>query len=159
MSDRRYAAKWLLEPRAPQLGFPASRGRLPPACGATTWLAEMRHRTYGGDRNVISTSRLTDSLVRDWVAFDQHGNPLEIEIPGDIGPAALLVSPVTEAVKRVEGDNVVSLDRDQMWLVEAIVLNRVVLRRLEDQEMTAEDLLTAVREKGYSWQISPFSSP
>lgn len=93
------------------------------------------------------------------MAFDKHGNPLEIEIPGDIGPAALLVAAAVDAVKRLDGDTVESLDRDQMWLVEAIVLNRVVLRRLGDLEVTAEDLLIAVRDAGYSWQISPISSP
>jgi hypothetical protein len=108
---------------------------------------------------MISTSRLAGSLRGNWVAFDKHGNPLEIDIPGDIGPAALLVSSVTDAVKRLEGDTVKSLDRDQMWLVEAMVLNRVVLSRLGDLEATPEDLLSAVREAGYSWQISPFSSP
>jgi hypothetical protein len=108
---------------------------------------------------VISISRLADNLVGDWVAFDKHGNTLDIAIPGDIGPAALLVSPVTDAVKRVEGDTVESLDRDHLWLVEAIVLNRVVLRRFDDRVLTAEDLLEAVRGMGLSWQISPFSSP
>jgi hypothetical protein len=110
-------------------------------------------------RVTISTSRLADRLIGDWVAFDRDGNPLEIEIPGDIGPAALLVAPVVDAVKRVDGGTVESLDRDQMLLVEVIVLNRVVLRRLGDLEATAEELLTAVRELGYSWQISPISSP
>ena len=110
-------------------------------------------------QDVISTSRLKESLEGDWVAFDKHGEALAIEIPVDVGPAALLVSPVTDAVKRVEEDVVRSLDRDRMWAVEAIVLNRVVVRRLGDQELTAEGLLAAVREMGYSWQISPISSP
>lgn len=108
---------------------------------------------------MISTSRLTGSLRGNWVAFDKRGNPLEIDVPGDIGPAALLVSPVTDAVKRLEGDTVESVDRDQMWLVEAIVLNTVVLRRLGELEATPEELLAAVREAGYSWQISRFSYP
>ena len=107
----------------------------------------------------ISTSRLAAHLRGSWVVFDKQGDPLEIEIPRDIGPAALLVSPVTEAVKRLDDDTVESLDRDQMWLVDAIVLNIVVLRRLGDLEATPEELLSAVREAGYSWQISPFASP
>jgi hypothetical protein len=107
----------------------------------------------------ISTSRLAANLRGDWVAFDKQGNPLEIEIPGDIGPAALLVAPVVDAVKRLDGESVESLDRDRLWLVEAIVLNRVVLRRIGKLEATAEDLLGVVREAGYSWQISPISSP
>lgn len=108
---------------------------------------------------MISTARLKANLVGDWVAFDKHGEPVDIEIPKTIGPAAFLVTGVTDAVKRVEGDEVESLDRDQVWAVEAIVLNRVVLRHLEDQEITTEGLLTAVRELGFSWQISPISSP
>lgn len=107
----------------------------------------------------ISTARLAASLRGNWVAFDEHGNSLEVDIPDDIGPAALLVSPVTDAVKRLDGETVESLDRDQMWLVEAIVLNVVILRRLGDLEATSEELLSAVRDLGYTWQISPFSSP
>lgn len=107
----------------------------------------------------ISTVRLADSLRGDWVVFDNQGNPLDFEIPGDIGPAALLVAPLVDAVKRKEGKSVESLDRDEMWLVEAIVLNKVVLRRIGVLEATAEDLLRAVREAGYSWQVSPISSP
>lgn len=108
---------------------------------------------------MISTSRLRETLVGDWVAFDREGRTIDLEIPKDIGPAALLVGPVTDAVKRIDGEAVRSLDREGMWAVEAIVLNRVVLRRLEDRELSAEDLLAAVRELGYSWQISPISSP
>lgn len=107
---------------------------------------------------MISIAHLVGSIVGDRVAFDKQGEPLDIEIPASTGPAALLVSPVTDAVKRVEGDEVESLDRDQMWAVGAIVLTGAVLRRLDDREMTAEDLLDAVREMGYSWQISPISS-
>jgi len=107
---------------------------------------------------VISTSRLKESLEGDWVVFDEHGEALAIDVPVDVGPAALLVSPVIDAVKRVDEGGVRSLDRDRMWAVEAIVLNRVVLGRLGDEELTAEGLLAVVREIGFSWQISPISS-
>lgn len=104
-------------------------------------------------------TRLSESLVGDWVVFDRGGDTVDIEIPSTIGPAALLVSPMTDAVKRVDDEVVASLDRDQMWAVDAIVLNRVVLQRFEGEEFSVEDLLAAVREKGYAWQISPTSSP
>lgn len=106
---------------------------------------------------MISPSSLARSAIGDRAVFDKHGNLLDIDIPTQIGPAALLVSPVTDAVKRVDDGRVESLDRDQMWLVEAIVLHRDVLDRLEDREMTAEDLLSAVRDVGHTWQISPIS--
>jgi hypothetical protein len=108
---------------------------------------------------VISTSRLKSSLVGDWVAFDERGEPIEVEIPPMIGPAAFLVTHVTDAVKRVADGRIESLDRDQIWAVEAIVLSRVVLRRLDDEEMTTTELLSRVRELGYAWQISPVSAP
>lgn len=107
---------------------------------------------------MISISRLTESLTGNWIAFDRHGEPVDIEIPSSIGPAAFLVTPVTDAVKRIDGDSVESMDREQMWAVDAIVLNRVVLPKM-DGEMSVEDLIARVRELGYSWQISPVSSP
>lgn len=107
---------------------------------------------------MISISRLTENLSGDWIAFDRHGEPVDIEIPGSIGPAAFLVSAVTDAVKKSDGNAVESMDRDQMWAVDAVVLNRVVLQKL-DGEMPVEELIARVRELGYSWQISPISSP
>jgi hypothetical protein len=108
---------------------------------------------------VISTSRLKASLVGDRVVFDERGEPIEVEVPTTIGPAALLVSSVTDAVKRVVEGRIESLDRDGVWAVEAIVLNQVVLRRLEDDEMTPTELLARVRELGYAWEINPVSGP
>lgn len=108
---------------------------------------------------VISTSRLRDRSEGERLVFDVHGDPVEREIPETTGPAVLLVAPVTDAVKRVEGREVDSLDRDDMWAVEAIVVHRSVLHRLGDDDMTAEDLLSAVRDLGYSWEVSPISSP
>jgi hypothetical protein len=77
-----------------------------------------------------------------------------------VGPAALLVSDVTEAVKRVEDGVVVeSVDRRKMWAVEAIVLNRIVLRRLDEEEVSVEGLFDSVRAAGFAWQIRPISVP
>ncbi|HSM45636.1 MAG TPA: hypothetical protein VK969_11525 [Acidimicrobiia bacterium] len=106
---------------------------------------------------MISISRLNENLSGDWICFDRHGEPLDIEIPGSIGPAAFLVTAVTDAVKRIDGNAVESMDRDQMWAVDALVLNRVVLQKM-DGDLSVEDLITRVRALGYSWQISPISS-
>lgn len=110
---------------------------------------------------MISIARLTELLDGDWAVFDKHGNPVGLPVPGDVGPAALLVSDVTEALKRVneEGLVVESVDRRRMWAVEAIVLNRIVLRRLTDGDMSMEDLMEAVRAAGFAWQIRPISVP
>lgn len=108
---------------------------------------------------MISTSSLTANLIGDWVAFDERGEPLRVDIPPTIGPAAFLVSEVTDAVKRVADGVVRSLDRDQLWAVEAIVLNRVVLPHLGEAEMTVDELIESVRRAGFAWQISPVASP
>lgn len=108
---------------------------------------------------VISISKLKEGLDGDWVSFDRHGDLLDVEIARTVGPAAFLVRSVTDAVKRVEGDVMRSHDRDGMWAVDAIVLNRVVLQKLEDTEMTLDELIDAVRQAGFGWQISPVSAP
>lgn len=110
---------------------------------------------------MISTGRLSEILNGDWVVFDKQGNAVDLAVPRDVGPAALLVTNVTDALKRVdEADRVVaSVDRSTMWSVEAIVLNSIVLRRLKDEEFSVEGLLDAVREAGFAWQIRPISVP
>lgn len=109
--------------------------------------------------HVISISRLKQGLAGHRVAFDEHGDLLDIEMPGDIGPTSLVVAPVTDALKRLQGDKVESLDRDEVWAVEAIVLGEEVLELLDEGDVTVEELLRAVRELGYSWEIIPTSSP
>lgn len=110
---------------------------------------------------VISIEQLRDQLDGDWVAFDSHGEVVDYVVPKDIGPATLSVSPMTDAMKQVdEADRVVgSVDKNSVWSVDAIVLNSIVLKRLPDATFTAEDLIEAVRDAGFAWQISPTSAP
>lgn len=110
---------------------------------------------------MISIANLRETLKGDLVAFDKHGMILDVEIPDGIGPAALLVSPVTDALKTVgpDGRLEVSVDRDLMWSVDAIVLSSVIIGRLDDRDLSAEDLLDMVRDAGFSWQISPTCAP
>lgn len=110
---------------------------------------------------MISIRRLREHLVGDWVAFDRHGTAVDYVVPKDIGPATLSVSDVTDALKRVDdADRVVgSVDRNTVWSVDAIVLNSIVLRRLPEETYEAEELIQAVRDIGFSWQISRTSDP
>ena len=110
---------------------------------------------------MISIAALRRHMVGDWVAFDKRGTVVDYVVPKDIGPATLSVSAVTDALKEVdEGDRVVrSVDKNSVWSVDAIVLNSVVLRRLPEQTYTAEELIVAVREAGFAWQISSTSVP
>ncbi len=105
--------------------------------------------------HVISISRLRERIVGDRVVFDRQGNPADIDVSHARGQAVLVVAPVTDAVKRVEGDRVESLDRDRMWAVVAIALDKVVLEQLDGDELSVEELLSAVPRMGYSWEISP----
>jgi hypothetical protein len=109
---------------------------------------------------VISISELRTHVVDKWVAFDVDGTVLDVEIPRDIGPAALFVSPVTDALKEVDenGRVVGSVDRSLMWSVETIVLNEVALRRLEGR-LSAGELIDAVRTSGLAWAVRPISDP
>lgn len=108
---------------------------------------------------MISTAKLLGSLHGSHVAFDTQGNPVEVDIADVRGPATLLVAPVTDAVKRLRDGVVESLDRDEMWVVEAMVLERDVLRDLGGVDLTADELWVAVEEAGFTWQVSPTSSP
>jgi hypothetical protein len=110
---------------------------------------------------MISTARLAERLTDGWVAFDKHGQPLDRPIPSGIGLATMVVAPVTDALKHVDPEGVItaSIDRDEIWAVEAIILNVVVLDQLGDREMSIEGLLDQVYLLGHRWDVSPISSP
>lgn len=106
-------------------------------------------------------AKLKDQIEGEWVAFDKHGRVVQFAVPEDFAPATLSVSPVTDALKRVdEADRVVgSVDKGSVWMVDVILLSSTVLGRLPDDVFTAEELLEAVREAGFVWQVSPTSVP
>lgn len=109
---------------------------------------------------VIEKRNLEEWLSDNWVMFDKWGQRLEGPIPTDSGPASLQVEDVTDALKRIDDGRVAeSVDRNQVWKVRAIVLNKVVVDRLPEQPMTVEDLLDSVRATGVAWDISPISVP
>ena len=107
---------------------------------------------------MISKDRLLAAVNDGKVALDTEGNPVDLADLGGDGPATLVVTSVTDAVKRLRGDVVESLDRDRMWVVVAIVLAQEVLETLGPDEMSAEELWRAVTGAGYTWRISPTSS-
>ena len=66
--------------------------------------------------------------------------------------AVLVVDEVTEAVKRVEGESVLgSVDRDELWAVKGIILDREVALALPDDLGSPADLIEAVTNAGYHW--------
>lgn len=108
---------------------------------------------------MITTARLLQNVSDGCAVFDRHGEPVDLELPADLGEAVLVVSSVTDAVKRVNDGRVESLDRDALWVVEAVVLAEPILKQVEATFETTDDLLEAVRDLGYTWAVSPVSSP
>lgn len=108
---------------------------------------------------MISIAQLRGAVEDGYVVFDKTGALIDTPAPQGAGPATLLVSEMTDALKTVEGDRITgSLDRGGVWVVEAIVLGLEVLDLLEG-EMTVEELLKDVPQAGFEWQISPTSGP
>ena len=106
---------------------------------------------------MVSILALKQRLVNgeDWVLFDSHGAALEVPVPPDIGAAALLVDPVTDALKTITPQGLVdqSLNRDEIWAVKGFALNLAVVDRLESSEMTSRELYDAVVDLRLSWQV------
>jgi hypothetical protein len=109
---------------------------------------------------VISVPELQAGIGSgDWIVLTPEGEIIEMKIPKDIGPATLMVGPVTDALKTVEDGRIVgSVDRERVWNVEAIALNRVVVRRLEARELTPGELYDTVRGFGLAWQFGSMPS-
>lgn len=89
----------------------------------------------------------------DWVVVSPSGERIDFEIAPDIGPATLLVRPVTDALKMRSGTRLIgAVRRDLVWSVEGFALNRVVVDKLGG-EYTPLELYEAVRETRLSWQF------
>lgn len=114
-------------------------------------------REYFG--RVISISHLREHTVGERAVFDRHGYPADVDVSRAPGEAVLVVAPVTDAVKRVEGERVESLDRDRMWVVEAFALDLVVVDKLDAEELSVEELLAEVPRLGYPWEVTPIVDP
>ena len=95
------------------------------------------------------------SAGETWVIVAPGGTLLDWEVPPHAGPATLLVSRVTDAVKRVEPEGLIggSVDRARLWAVDAFILNRVVLDDLRCGPVDPKGLLDAVRQTGITWQV------
>ena len=108
---------------------------------------------------VISTAGLRTHLNGNRVVVNIDGRPVDHPAPGDVGPATLSVSAVTDALKILDEEGLLagSVDKTAYWSVDAIVLHVVVLDRLPDRSYTAESLIEEVRRAGFSWQISSTS--
>jgi len=80
--------------------------------------------------------------------MDQAGIAGDAHVPG------LVVTPITEAVKKVDSGKIVHyLSRDTLWGVEGFLLDRRVIDSLPDGIQSGSGLIDAVREAGFAWQV------
>lgn len=109
--------------------------------------------TFG---HVLKVSELEAALDDgDWVVARPDGQIVEMEIPKNIGPATMMVRAVTDALKSTDGGLITgSIDRGKVWAVEAFALNRVVVQRLEGEELTVQELHDQVVGRRLAWQMS-----
>ncbi|MDP9494514.1 MAG: hypothetical protein M3P87_04665 [Actinomycetota bacterium] len=108
----------------------------------------------------IPALRLLIEAGESRVAFDLTGEVFDGVANSTSQPALLVVSTLTEAVKVVGGGLVRdSLDRDEIWSVEGFILSREVLAALDQDLMTSGELIEAVTDAGFEWEVvSPSSS-
>ncbi len=83
---------------------------------------------------------------------DVDGRPLHGVLPESNAPA-LIVGPVTDAVKLVDAGSIVHhVDRDTLWAVEGLILDHAVLEAIPDFAGSAAELIEAVGEAGLAWE-------
>jgi len=115
------------------------------------------HRSEGTFVPVVTSEdlrRLAGSVTgrllvdADGRLMDQAGIAGDAHVPG------LVVTPITEAVKKVDSGKIVHyLSRDTLWGVEGFLLDRRVIDSLPDGIQSGSGLIDAVREAGFAWQV------
>jgi hypothetical protein len=108
--------------------------------------------------DMISSGRLRQIAAASsnfhpiWVDVD--GEEMSLDSESEPSVPVLVVSSVTEAVKRLEGSKVAEhVDRDTLWQVEGFVLDRSIIDRLPDDIESADQLIDAVTRLGLEWSL------
>jgi hypothetical protein len=84
-------------------------------------------------------------------SVDADGRVVEAPIE-DLALPSLLVAPVSDAVKHVEGDRLTEdLDRRQLWAVRGIAIDQTVAESLPDGSFTLAELIELVDAAGHVW--------
>jgi hypothetical protein len=77
------------------------------------------------------------------------------DLPADLPTPALLVEPVTDAVKQVDGDLLVAdLDRSLLWSVRGMAVDLTVTDSLPDGSFTLAELIQEVEAAGHTWNTT-----
>ena len=85
---------------------------------------------------------------------DVGGQPIDPSAE-DLEVPVLLVTPVSDAVKRLDGDRLAEdLDRSQMWLVGGIAVDGSTIDSLPDGPMEIGELIELVAGAGHNWSTT-----
>lgn len=88
------------------------------------------------------------------VVFESGATDPRASPAGGIAPAVLLVDRLTDAVKEVDDERVVgSRDRDGLWQVVRIELDRELILSLPAGSLDLGGVVEAVRSAGYTWRV------
>ena len=89
------------------------------------------------------------------VSIDADGRVIDAA-PDDVSLPSLLVAPVSDAVKKMEGDRLTEdLDRSQLWSVRGIAVDRLVMESVPDGSFTMAELIQQVESAGQVWSTTP----
>jgi hypothetical protein len=76
-------------------------------------------------------------------------------LPDDADIPALLVTPVTDAVKLVDGEELIEdLDRSLLWSLRGIAVDLSVAESLPDGVFTLSELIHEVEAAGHTWHTT-----
>lgn len=110
---------------------------------------------------MLTSSQLVELLGSDdVVAFTEAGDRIAVPAGLPDASAAMVVSAVSDALKKVSVRGFIegSVDRSDVWSANAFVLSREVVERLEGDFPRPVDLYEAVAALGFEWTVSPTSS-
>jgi hypothetical protein len=104
---------------------------------------------------VIDSRELRRRASEDRVATVDAGGRFIEDPPDDSDIPALLVTPVTDAVKLVDGDRLTAdLDRSLLWSVRGIAIDFEVADSLPDGAFTLAQLIREVETAGHTWHTT-----
>ncbi len=110
---------------------------------------------------MISLEKVREALEAgaSLVALDEAGE-LQPVPDGAEGPAMALVRPVSDALKSVTGEGLIagSIDRDDVWAVELLVLSEAVVGALSGELDSIQEVYLEVESAGFDWRLSPMPS-
>jgi hypothetical protein len=104
---------------------------------------------------VIDSRELRQRAAEDRVVTVDAGGRLAEDPPEDVDIPALLVAPVTDAVKLVDGDRLTAdLDRSLLWSVRGVAIDFEVADSLPEGAFTLVELIHAVEAAGHTWHTA-----